>query len=556
MRILIPFIRFQVPASKRAAGALAASLALLVVGLAAPFRTCDAAGPSFVNLIPSTRYITLSSPWRPTSSAECSALAQEFAQIISELNQQHEECLQDAPRDDPNGGGTCSKATCQPLHSAKDSASRKASEESRVCQQRVSEYLAAQRKAQEEQQRAEREEAEAKARRDAQRQKDDRERDARASQRDRERLDREARDAQEKRDRARSDQEARNQRDREAGERARRDQERAAQAERDARNLDARIRAEIAIAEMRQRAAEAKQKRDAEEQSTYVKLTEQLKAAKEAGDTALEFAKNPFRKSTEMVADKVASALVDKGLDIAAPIGPEGHDATYDRIAGAADAARDKALSGNPFANTISGKAMEGVNKIHRQVIGQMDQVTKGMDSIGRDDSARSTVASSTFRASPAPQPMPATSNPRGTTAQTDNPFATPSAGTTRRPDPPERVAMATPSNRPSSGAASGDTDSSSPVAARSNPFDRGAAPAAGVYYDPESKQRLTVPSGHVLFRDPRTRTLQVLPANSVDASAGDGNGNCTTTGIGIVVPSCEEARRKSANPFGPKAAK
>lgn len=105
------------------------------------------------SLYPSTRYITLSSPTFPTNYNECQALAREFNAEIQTLNQQHEECLQGAPPDDVARGGTCSKSSCQALHTARDRATAAATKEQSVCSARVANYLAAQQQEQAQRQR-------------------------------------------------------------------------------------------------------------------------------------------------------------------------------------------------------------------------------------------------------------------------------------------------------------------------------------------------------------------------------------------------------------------
>lgn len=82
--------------------------------------------------IPSLRYTILSVPLFPTSYDECSALEEKFAREVRELHTQHEQCLAGAPREESSEGGTCSKASCQALHTARDDAGEKRSQEGRI----------------------------------------------------------------------------------------------------------------------------------------------------------------------------------------------------------------------------------------------------------------------------------------------------------------------------------------------------------------------------------------------------------------------------------------
>jgi hypothetical protein len=82
--------------------------------------------------IPSLRYTILSVPLFPTSYDECSALDKEFDREVRELHTQHEQCLADAPREESSEGGTCSKTSCQALHTTRDDAGEKRSQEGRI----------------------------------------------------------------------------------------------------------------------------------------------------------------------------------------------------------------------------------------------------------------------------------------------------------------------------------------------------------------------------------------------------------------------------------------
>ena len=152
---------------------------------------------------PSTRYITLSAPLFPTTPEVCDDLQQEFADIQRELSAQHDQCLRDAPDlEHGDDGGSCSKSSCQALHTARDQAGKYGHQEVGTCRKRLSDYLTEQRHKAE---RDRRDAAEAERdRRDRERRDQERDRDRRNTKlKDQEERDRHA--AQEKADRARRD---------------------------------------------------------------------------------------------------------------------------------------------------------------------------------------------------------------------------------------------------------------------------------------------------------------------------------------------------------------
>ena len=118
----------------------ASYLALLILSLllTMSWSAARAADPS--SLIPSTRWIFLDASPLVRSHQECSKLAKEFSEEIARINQQHTECLQGGPQE-PAGNEGCSKESCQFLHTTRDKASKKASEQNHICTVRVNEYL-------------------------------------------------------------------------------------------------------------------------------------------------------------------------------------------------------------------------------------------------------------------------------------------------------------------------------------------------------------------------------------------------------------------------------
>jgi hypothetical protein len=231
---------------------------------------------------------------------------------------------------------------------------------------------------------------------------------------------------------------------------------------------------------------------------------------------------NPFEKTQELVADAVANTLVDKGLDVAATIGPERKDSRYEATAAATDEARTKMLGNNPFAEKISGVAMEGVHKINRQVLGQIDELGKQIDSVGKADAGATTRPPSTY----VPPARP-TGAPGGSQTPRENPF--------KRATGSDQVALAAPGPTPRPGP----------------PANRGAAVT---YDDPQSGRSYTIPSGRSLYRDPGTGEMSVVDDSGIRESGNDdrvlnGQLQCSKSGKGRVIPECEK-RRKKQNPF------
>lgn len=475
--------------------------ALGVLFVMANVLSAEAAQPW--DLIPSARYLVLSSPWRPTSYDECNALYQEFAQEIAMLNAQHDACLQDSPSDE-SSGGSCSKISCQGLHSARDSAYRRSNDETSTCRRKVSEFQAEQRREEQRRQQAEadraraeaeraREENERKARREAERQKDEQERRDREARRGRERQEREARD-----ERERQEQTARSK-----AESERRERERLAQ-------------------ETQAKAARERQER----YERYLEVLQQAQEARDQVDTAIELVKNPFDKIKEMATDALSDTLVEKALDETVSIGPEKHDSRYDAVAAGADKARSTALADNPFADKVSGQASAGVQKIHRQLLGQMDELGRQMDRISSTDTAPPKATGSDFR----PTPPPSTSS-QSRPANSDNPF-------TKR-STPGAVAL-------TEGAG---------TAAAFNPFEKRRTGAPG-FDSSDGVDAVYIPSGYTLYRNPSTDRLTVVRESDVKPSKEDdrivdGQLRCSASGRGIVLAECEKQR--ASNPFSGK---
>lgn len=506
----------------------------------------SAYGQDLLSSIPSARYLLMSSPWSPTSYGECDALQQEFSQEVAQLNAQHEACLQGAPSDDPNGGGSCSKASCQAVHSARDAASRKSVAETGICRKRVGEYLAAQRREEEARRRAqeaaerearqrEREEAERKAAREAERRQDDRRRadedaerrreqelaDARA---DRERREQQARSAAERDSKAREDAAAKAKADKDAAERAQRESEWAAiRAQQEAANALAFARAEKARVEREER-----------EKNLYADLIVQLKEKKDqvelAGHVIDTFKENPFRTAVKKLAAEGAAAVVgskavEKAVDRATPIGPEKHDSRYEAVVAMTDEARSQALSTNPAAEQVSGLAAEGVHQINRKVLGQIDELGRQMDRVSASDASPRKPGSQTYV-------PPRTGGPASmsTSSSSANPFRREST-----------TGQQTAASNSSAASSSAQQDRSS---------------ASTTFDDPDSGRSYVVASGQSLYRNPGTGSLSVVNDTGIATSdTGDrmvnGQLQCSASGKGRVIPECEKKRKH--NPFKKK---
>ncbi len=510
---------------------------------------CAAEHASATNFyIPSLRWLTTSAPWWPKSHEECQALSQTFSEITQQLSAQHQECLNGAPSDE-GGSGNCSKASCQPVHDAMMNASQKASEENRNCRERLSAHLEKVRQKEAEERKQKEEEDAARAKRKAEddaaqaRRKSSWERQEREEKSARERQERDKRNQA---DRNRSEQEAKERQERverEANERLvqdKRDQAERSRIEREAKQrqeqensqaallqalaipqvreaLEARARevqearlrqareAQIAEQQRAQQAAEQRE-RDKRDMTMYDKLVKDLASVKEIKgqlSAALDFAKNPFMSVAELTADAVASSAVNLSVN---PFlsDREGRNSTYELTAMVVDSARSRALAGNPFADRISGMAMDGVNQVHRRVLGEADAASQAI----RNFNAGGNSSGPVFRPStPAPRPG-------GNDAAIPSPASYPAQ----------------------------------------NPFN--TAPAVSTYYDPDSGASLDVPAGHVLYRDPETTRLSVVNLASLShrPASGDrpelGEKGCGNTGVGIVTVECEKKRRQKANPF------
>jgi hypothetical protein len=495
----------------RITGRLAGAFVVFCSTLSAPLLAQD-----FFSTIPSTNYRFIRTPYSPTSMAECDAVSQEFQAHIQQLNAQHDACLQGAPGDD-GSSGSCSKSSCQAVHSARDDASKRHGAEVSTCRRRVNDYLAEQRLNEQRRRQAEQEEREQAAARQ-------REREARDRERDRERdRDRQAREQDRRQDDARREREEQDRLARQDADRAARD--RRAREEKDARDQQEAKRLEqeraqqeaalaYALAQQEyqrqvaaQQAEQARAAKLKKEASDYVEMLARVKRAQDTASDLEALGKNPFATIAEKAADSVSSALVDKAVDAAVPLGREGTDERYDAIAQGTDEVRSSALASNPFAAKVSSLAAQGVQKIHKKILGETETLVEKFDAFDQSSPARGN--SPTVRATPAP----ARDNPfrQGQPAKRNTAVAA-----TRGVDERQGITRETP-GRPRTS-----SDDLQPTAGRS-------------FYRPASDEPL----------------LQLaeneIPASTEGDRVENGVVKCSKTGIGRVIPECERKRR---NPF------
>lgn len=393
-----------------------AGLTLAALGFVHP------ANAGFGDLIPSTRWLVLSSPFSPQTYDECETLRQEFEAEIDELSVQHDYCLEGASGDE--AGSSCTRITCQPLHSARDSARSRANDETATCRQRVNVFMEEQRA--EEKRRRERAEA-------AERERREQVAEEAAERAERDRAEQEERLAEEERERQRAVDEAREEWERAARE-AEDARERAAQAARQeqerhdeelARNEEqaqretqyARDAAErqasadrLLNALLAQERAAEESRRAASERQAIDRLNqlndglrEDPKQAADAADIVITLGANPFRqplvelldgplgRAAEARATEANETLLEKGLDLATDgFSAAALDPAYDELATDVDTAHDRALEANPFAKAVSGLALSGVQHMQRKAIGEMTELAGQIDGVGDSDQVES----------------------------------------------------------------------------------------------------------------------------------------------------------------------
>lgn len=480
---------------------------LIVAMVAAVLAGQPAAATDYMDLIPSGRWLTIRSPWAPESYDECGDLQQSFAAEIEELSAQHGACLEGEPQEEPGSAG-CTKASCQPLHSARDSARTRMTEETAVCRRRVAEHVA---KEARDRQKAEEEQAR-RAQRAAQAQAEEDE-----AERDRAAQDAAAETERESFERGDDIGETTEPQ----GEAADSEPERAdgggEQAPRQPLNALDRTFATLKLA----------------------------RAAELAAKAAAELGSNPFEgaqaKAATILGRQVDKTLLQKGLDLATPELPAtGGDPDLKRIHGVARAAQRQALGPNPFAKAIAGLAVSGVEHLQQKVVGETAALADQIASVEIGTAGTDGPHAASLQPGRAPSGvMPTVAPlPAGDPA---NPFAKASSPAALDDLPPggssgsDRVHTAVLEDQDMGGVRRDNPD---------NPFAHPAQPVVPTYFDPASHTTFSIPPGSALFRDRKSGTLEVIAMPSADKRYGDG-ARCSADGLGIVTPACEAERRR-----------
>ena len=121
-------------------------IATTIIALLAPLGIVMANEPSPLDLVRwgLTRWWVMESPIWVTSKEQCDAFGKEFADELARLNKLHDECLLEADPSEPSGNAGCSKAYCQPLHTARNQANEKSAGQVRLCLDRLNDFLSKQ----------------------------------------------------------------------------------------------------------------------------------------------------------------------------------------------------------------------------------------------------------------------------------------------------------------------------------------------------------------------------------------------------------------------------
>ena len=123
-------------------GPFVACLASIGLGIGALQTPSWSVAADTFSAVPERRFLLLNAPSRPTTYDECRVFAAEFAAEIARLDEQHLVCL-DGLADEASGlDAGCAKSSCEALHRARDSASRKSRAETTLCSERVADHLA------------------------------------------------------------------------------------------------------------------------------------------------------------------------------------------------------------------------------------------------------------------------------------------------------------------------------------------------------------------------------------------------------------------------------
>lgn len=502
----------------------------------------------------------MSAPLFPTSYEECDDLAREFDEEFRTLHAQHEACLADAPDDEIRLGGTCSKSTCQALHTAKDRVGEKRSEEVGICRARVGKHLAEQRRRDERDRRAAEE--------------------AEQDRRDRHRRDQERRDQarQQERDRQaeREEIERKRQAEKDRDEHARRDaQDRANRARYQAEALrQAHIRA-VAQTAGRLKANWQERLRSglpdvASDLSSFMQVVRSVArgdgshsvsdlltaadALAERAQTAYALVTSPFQTfSDQITADAIDMVRADSAY--------QRNDPRVQTIFRGIQQVNEIVHDKNPFTKTISSAAFEQIETHFKNILGELEHLETD---IGSFDYSRRTHADqplvNPFRGSspPVATSSPGSANPwrQGSVPAPEERESSDTHGSAAEIEahPPGESSTGNPFR--SSSATPQEVIPSFPSDDSGNPFrvtesrkgkDHTTAPAFRQSPGMTSSPNTSLPNPLVLYRDPLTRQLTQRVRSSlpsiVTGDALDGS-RCSEDGLGVVTETCERQRQ------------
>lgn len=476
---------------------------------------------------PTPRYLFLHAPIDPTSPEACEALQEEFTEIQQELDAQHGQCLRDAP-DEEHGDdhGTCSKASCQRLHTARDEAGQMGRQEVRLCRQRLQNYLTEKR------------------REDEQDRMDHKQRN---QDRDRWNTDRKERDrhtAQEQADRARRDAEDRAEREQQE------ERDRQARVEQQRRQAEALRQAHIrAVRKTADQLKDTWQDRirntlpeTASDLSSFMqvvhgmakgdgsyKLADLVAAADtlaERAETASKWITSPLQSfSDQVTAEAINLVRADRGY--------QRDDPRMHTIFRGIQKINELAHDTNPFSKAISSAAFDQIEHQFKTIMGELKHLEADIGSFNYANRKHADQPiANPFKGTPPKQ--------TASTVEVENPFRSSSTG---RPQEPPSSSHAIPS----------------PNADSTNPFRTGGSGPDILFTPPKptpsqtAKQPLaTRPTdATVRYRDPATEQLSTkrrmtLPASTVGDDP-DGT-RCSADGMGIVTEQCEQQRRAQSS--------
>lgn len=473
------------------------------------------------------RYLSVSKPLYPESNEECAEMEQEFAEISRRVNDAHTECLNtESGGASPNAigadrQGICSKIRCQSLHTEMSDTSEARSVAIGQCRQEVAEFIR-EKQAEEQRRATQRADAQRRAREEeartiAQRQAREREKQAKEEAERREKAERELKRGETKQRRVA---------ERQARERKRQEQEAKAQAN---------------------------------QRSKKWELTKKTYEMRDQVAEAIEFVKDPAGAVEKKVLGELQEGVRANNGD--------SKNSDYQFIHDRAAELNSLAARENPFAKAISGAALDEIGRQNNATLGRLDETAQGIN-----DFKVETEYGSSSNPFVGGRPDPATQSVYSDAAEPPAPSvggATGAVVPSTSASTPETQPVAAGGASSTSPVAIADVELAAPASGASSPSSAPAGqttvtpqtyldPETGThtYLDPETGKDFTIRAGHVLYRDPATRTLQVISVAALGSippssdQAEKGEAGCGTSGLGVVTPECEAIRRAASNPF------